>query len=106
MGVAQQHWMWHPSNMATTTILPLSQQVLAWSVQALGYDEAHIPTGAEVSAGTLKSARRGRPIPRSWEGVVGVAGRAFGWSNGLPEELAASLLPALREWDRRVSEIQ
>lgn len=66
------------SDEASTAPLPLSQQVLAWLLIALGF-----AAEAPVSLSTLKNAQRGRRIAQKWE------------------DLAAGLLALLEENQQR-----
>lgn len=78
--------------------LPLSQQVLSWLVLALGYENgAASPT--QVSRGTLKNARAGNVIARSWTMLVGDVVRLLGLKPPKPEALHG----LLRQWDAQVS---
>jgi len=82
--------------------LPLSQQVLAWALGALGYADAS-SVNLGVSSGTLKSARRGTVIPRGWEDLVEIVLRLV---RNAPEEkrseARAFLRAGLRQWDEMV----
>lgn len=49
--------------MSTPLPLPLFQQVLAWLVLALGYENAADPP-TQLSRGTLKNARAGDVVKR------------------------------------------
>lgn len=84
--------------MDSSTPLPLAQQVLAWLIQALGYEHQRIgPDG--VSSSTLKVARRGLLIRRKWKALVAeVCGRV-----GLAQSAPAVFQGLLREWDGFVS---
>jgi len=85
--------------MPTKTLLPLSQQILAWIIDALGYRNAGV-TRLGVSAGTLKNARQGRPVPQSWGDLVDGFFRVF----EPPEAVNIDeLVESLRSWDARVS---
>lgn len=82
--------------------LPLSQQVLAWALGALGYADAS-SVNLGVSTGTLKSARRGIVIPRGWADLVETVLR---FVRNAPEEerseARAILHAGLRQWDEMV----
>jgi hypothetical protein len=82
--------------------LPLSQQVLAWALGALGYADAS-SMNLGVSSGTLKSARRGTVIARGWEDLVEIMLRLV---RDAPEEkrseARAILHAGLRTWDEMV----
>lgn len=84
--------------MSNSLPLPLSQQVLAWLVLALGYENSPDPT-TQVSSGTLKNAREGAVIPKSWDLLVADVVALLGLRPVAP----AALHRALREWDAAVS---
>lgn len=86
--------------------LPLSQQVLAWALGALGYADAS-SVNLGVSSGTLKSARRGTVIPRGWESLVEVVLRLVRDVPGEARSEARAILHAgLRGWDEMVGRMQ
>lgn len=84
--------------MAALFPLPLSQQVLAWLILALGYENS-TPGLKLVSSGTLKNARSGNVIARSWNDLVGEVTRLLGLKPLAPETLHG----LLRQWDAQVS---
>lgn len=81
-----------------TTELPLTQQVFAWSLRALGYTELQ-----EISNSTLKNAQSGRPIPRRWDDLVHELVRVLGGSTNSAWVDAAK--EALRSIDQKISEL-
>lgn len=86
--------------MTNTLPLPLSQQVLAWALRALGHaDELK----GRVGEGTLKTARRGAPIPQTWGDLVDAALDL----GQVPRSPATreKVHAALRRWDERVSSL-
>jgi hypothetical protein len=102
------------SDEASAAPLPLSQQVLAWLLVALGF-----ATDAPVSAGTLKNAQRGRRIAQKWEDLA--AGflalleeeqhREARSANRLPEYLEQrrmreqQMFALLHQWDELVGSL-
>lgn len=85
--------------MPTCPPLPLSQQILAWLLRALGFGDEGFPT-VGVSASTLKNARRGEHIPRSWDDLL----RGCLTSLRLPagESTVREFAEVLRRWDERI----
>lgn len=84
--------------MATTPPLPLAQQIVAWVLRALGYaEESSGKLG--ISTGTLKNAKKGDLIPKSWEDLVNGLLKAIGLSLEAPQ--LASLQEALHAWDEQ-----
>jgi hypothetical protein len=83
------------------TPLPLAQQILAWLVQALGYDRDDAGA-AGVSATTLKNARRGQVIRHSWTTLVREACRLLKLADPAPEVLPGFL----HAWDGYVSALR
>ncbi len=84
--------------MSNSLPLPLSQQIMAWLVQALGLDTAP-SRNRRLSSGTLKGARLGKIIARSWRDLVKEVTALL----GLPQ-VAHELWPTLlRRWDATVS---
>jgi hypothetical protein len=85
-------------NMTISPPLPLSQQILAWILRAMGYAES---LQGAISPGTLKNARRGVPILRSWDGL---ANRLFDLLGASPDpERRAEIRKFLRSFDDRIS---
>lgn len=91
----------HARDVNESTPLPLAQQILAWLIQALGY-EHHREGPAKVSSSTLKHARRGRIIRRSWNSLVKETCELLRLSPSAPEVLQEML----REWDGYVSTLR
>ena len=58
--------------MTAKTALPLTQQVLAWALQAMGL----IDDLSKVSRSTVKNAMRGDVVWQAWDGLVDEAVRA------------------------------
>jgi hypothetical protein len=83
------------------TPLPLAQQILAWLIQALGYEHQR-KGSAKLSSSTLKHARRGKMIRPSWKALVEEACRLLHLSTPAPEVLSGML----REWDGYVSTLR
>lgn len=82
-----------------TPPLPLSQQILAWLLVALGYGDERHPN-AFASPGTVKNARRGKPILRSWASLVQAVAGALGSD---PDEVQLrQVTEGLRAWDAEV----
>ncbi|HEX2691640.1 MAG TPA: hypothetical protein VHN14_33745 [Kofleriaceae bacterium] len=86
-----------------STLLPLSQQVIAWIMRGLGYDElAPREVSRGVSRSTLKNAQRGDMILRAWpdliDGVLELLGRD-------PAEGRVILQQALKHWDEMISRL-
>ncbi len=86
---------------SSTPPLPLAQQVLAWLIQAMGYEHQRM-SPVKISSGTLKSARRGRLIRHSWKALLT---EVCGLLN-LGPSAPAVLESLLREWDGFVSTMQ
>lgn len=84
--------------MSNSLPLPLSQQILAWLVQALGLETAR-SRGRRLSSGTLKGARLGKIIARSWHDLVLEVTALL----GLPPVARALWPDLLRRWDAAVS---
>jgi len=82
------------------TPFPLSQQIIAWVLQALGYEQLSAPD--YVSHSTLKSAQRGAMIPRSWQklvdGVLELLGKDLEAHRGEVQQ-------ALEHWDEIVAKL-
>ena len=76
--------------------LPLSQQILAWVLQALGLDTPG------VSRSTRRSALSGKPIQRRWEDLVVAFLESLGGIKDGRELVAQGLA---RRWDQAVSEL-
>jgi hypothetical protein len=76
--------------------LPLSQQILAWVLQALGLDTR------EVSRSTRRSALSGKPILRRWEDLVVAFLGSLGGTKDGRESVAQGLA---RHWDEAVGEL-
>jgi hypothetical protein len=86
-----------------STLLPLSQQVIAWLMRGLGYDElSPRKVSRGVSRSTLKNAQSGDMIPRAWpdliDGVLELLDRD-------PAEHRATLQQALEHWDEMISRL-
>lgn len=62
-------------DMKTQTMLPLSQQVSAWLIQAMGPLESQV---VKTSKSTVKSAMGGKVVDRSWALLMRSAFAAFG----------------------------
>ncbi len=91
----------HPRRVDESPALPLAQQILGWLFSALGY-EPETKGPDSLSASTLKHARRGRMIRRSWRSLVEQACRILKLSKTAPE-----MLPKLlRQWDGYVSSLR
>lgn len=84
--------------MSRSLPLPLSQQILAWLLQALGLETAR-SRGRRLSSGTLKGARLGKIIARSWNDLVQEVTALL----GLPPVARALWPDLLRRWDAAVS---
>lgn len=84
--------------MSISLPLPLSQQILAWLVQALGLETGR-SRGPRLSSGTLKGARLGKIIARSWHVLVSEVIALL----GLPPVTPALWPDLLRRWDAAVS---
>jgi hypothetical protein len=82
-----------------TTDLPLSQQIVAWILRALGFGDM---PGPGVSRSTLRNAQTGELIPASWDELVASLLRWLKPSAPLGEVLAV-VGPMMREWDIAVS---
>lgn len=80
--------------------LPLSQQVLAWALRALGFAE---DLQGRVAEGTLKSARKGTAIPQRWDDLVDLVLDIAQVSRSRAAREAVHA--ALRSWDERVSSL-
>jgi hypothetical protein len=89
-------------NMVMHPALPLSEQILAWILQALGYADDK-RRRVKVSHSTLKNARRGAVIPQSWDALVAGTLEVLGLKPAA--ELRAGLPGLLRSWDERVGEL-
>jgi hypothetical protein len=85
------------------TPLPLSEQIIAWVLQALGYEElsAH-DVSRSVSHSTIKSAQRGAIISRSWLDLVGGVLELLGRD---PEAHRGEVQQALEHWDEMVAKL-
>lgn len=86
--------------MVSIPPLPLSQQIIAWVLGALGHaDKSSGKLG--VSTGTIKNAKKGIPIPSSWEDLLNGVLKAVHLA---PEdEPLAALQASLHWWDEKVS---
>jgi hypothetical protein len=89
-------------NMVMHPALALSEQILAWILQALGYADDK-RRRVKVSHSTLKNARRGAVIPQSWDALVAGTLEVLGLKPAA--ELRAGLPGLLRSWDERVGEL-
>ncbi|MDB4929956.1 MAG: hypothetical protein JWM10_2440 [Myxococcaceae bacterium] len=84
--------------MSNPLPLPLSQQMLAWLVLALGHENSG-SRGRRLSRGTLQSARHGKIITRSWQDLVESVTALL----GLPPVAPAPWPELLRRWDAAVT---
>lgn len=93
------------SRMAVTPPppLPLSEQILAWILTALGLENRPGPNGHAVSESTIKTARKAGMISRSWDDLVDVGLRAI----GVPpdQERRDTARSVLRQWDALVGSL-
>ncbi|RME21206.1 MAG: hypothetical protein D6798_18695, partial [Deltaproteobacteria bacterium] len=86
-------------DMPTSTALPLTQQVLAWVLQAMGL----LDDLAKVSKSSAKNALRGEVVSKTWDGLVLEACRAFGLDPDGSQR--AQLGAALREIDGKYAKL-
>jgi hypothetical protein len=84
--------------MISSSALPLSQQVVAWLLQALGYGDDRT-TRAYVSPGTLKNAEQAAVL-RSWRELITAALSLLG--SKPDEHLQAKAEAWLRAWDLKL----
>lgn len=83
--------------------LPLSEQILAWILTALGHENGPGHKGSAPSDSTIKSALRGRMISRSWDDLVDLGLRTIGVP---PDQEGRDRARAvLREWDALVGSL-
>lgn len=91
----------HARDVDLSTPLPLAQQIIAWLIQALGYEPEKVGSNG-ASGTTWKHARRGRMICRSWNTLVKDVCDLLKLSKDAPEALPG----LLREWDGYVSSLR
>jgi len=83
--------------------LPLSEQILAWILTALGLENRPGPNGRAVSESTIKTARKAGMISRSWDDLVDVGLRAIGAPPD--QERRDTARSVLRQWDSLVGSL-
>jgi hypothetical protein len=86
-----------------TTPLPLSQQIIAWVLPALGYEELSAAEASRrVSHSTLKSAQRGAIISRKWQVLVDRVLELLGKD---PKAHGDEVRRVLKHWDESVAKL-
>lgn len=86
--------------------LPLSQQILSWVLQAMGFiaeEKQGSRVLRHVSVSTVKTAMHGEPIPETWDALLRAVTAALG-SHVSPEQVAQAAA-GIHGWDLRVSRL-
>ncbi len=86
--------------------LPLSQQILSWVLQAMGFiaeEKQGSRVLRHVSVSTVKTALHGEPIPETWDALLRAVTEALG--HQVSPEQVMQAAEWIHGWDLRVSRL-